>query len=101
MAFIHFFGSKEGTPLMSKSQSNGLWSIILAGGDGERTRPFIEQWLGYPKPKQYCTFVGTRSMLQHTLDRADRLGAPDKKVTVVDQIHQRGLSGSAGRTGNS
>ncbi|MEJ2231371.1 MAG: sugar phosphate nucleotidyltransferase [Nitrospirales bacterium] len=72
---------------MSKSQSNGLWSIILAGGDGERTRPFIEQWLGYPKPKQYCTFVGTRSMLQHTLDRADRLGAPNKKVTVVAQTH--------------
>jgi len=73
---------------MAKSQSHALWSIILAGGDGELTRPFIEQWLGYPKPKQYCTFVGTRSMLQHALDRADRLGAPHQKVTVVAQNHQ-------------
>src|SRR5574341_2689811 len=23
-------------------------------------------------PKQYCAFTGTRSMFQHTLDRADR-----------------------------
>ncbi|MCA9422537.1 MAG: hypothetical protein KC592_16065, partial [Nitrospira sp.] len=64
------------------SQSHALWSMILAGGEGERTRPFIERWLGYPKPKQYCTFVGNRSMLQHTLDRADRLGAPHQKITV-------------------
>lgn len=74
---------------MAKSQPHALWSIILAGGDGERTRPFIEKWLGYPKPKQYCTFVGTRSMRQHTLDRADRLGAPHQKITVVSQAHQR------------
>ncbi len=73
---------------MAKSQSQALWSVILAGGDGERTRPFIEQWLGYAKPKQYCTFVGNRPMLQHTLGRADRLGFPHQKVTVVAQAHQ-------------
>lgn len=71
-----------------KTKASHVWSIILAGGDGEQARPFIEQWLGYPKPKQYCTFVGTRSMLQHTLDRADRLGAPHQKITVVSQAHQ-------------
>ncbi|WNM60043.1 sugar phosphate nucleotidyltransferase [Candidatus Nitrospira allomarina] len=76
------------------SQSHALWSVILAGGKGERTRPFIERWLGYPKPKQYCAFVGNRSMLQHTLDRADRLGAPHKKITVVAQTHQ-GFAGEA------
>jgi mannose-1-phosphate guanylyltransferase len=43
----------------------------------------IKQWLGYHKPKQFCTFVGTRSMLQHTWDRADRLTAPQQKITVV------------------
>ena len=73
---------------MAKSPIHALWSIILAGGEGERTRPFIEKWLGYPKPKQYCTFVGTRSMLQHTLARADRLGANHQKITVVSQAHQ-------------
>lgn len=63
--------------------SSGPWSIILAGGEGQRTRSMIEQWLGYHKPKQFCTFVGTRSMLQHTWDRADRLTAPQQKITVV------------------
>ena len=53
---------------MIPSHSNTLWSIILAGGEGERTRPFIQECLGYSKPKQYCTFVGSRSML-HQLYR--------------------------------
>ena len=72
---------------MRASHSNGVWSIILAGGEGERTRPFIQEWLGCSKPKQYCTFVGNRSMLRHTLDRADRLGMPHQKVTVLAEHH--------------
>lgn len=72
---------------MRSSHFNTVWPIILAGGEGERTRPFIQQWLGYSMPKQYCTFVGSRSMLRHTLDRADRLGRPDHKVTVVAKHH--------------
>lgn len=73
---------------MLRVGSQRLWSIILAGGEGERTRPFIEQWLGGHKPKQYCTFVGKRSMLQHTLDRADRLVKPEHKVTVIGRSHR-------------
>ena len=72
---------------MTTSHSNTVWSIIIAGGEGERTRPFIQKWLGCSKPKQYCTFVGSRSMLQHTLDRADRVGKPDQKFTVVAEQH--------------
>lgn len=60
-----------------------ICSIILAGGEGQRTRSMIEQWLGYHKPKQFCSFLGTRSMLQHTWDRADRLAKPQEKITVV------------------
>ncbi len=68
------------------------WSIVLAGGEGERTRPFIEQWLGYHKPKQFCSFVGSRSMLQHTWDRADQLTLPEQKVTVVADHHAGEMS---------
>ncbi len=66
-----------------------LWSIILAGGEGKRTRPFIRRWLGRHKPKQYCAFVGTRSMLQHTIDRADRLTASEHRIIVTKDIHER------------
>lgn len=65
------------------------WSIVLAAGEGERLKPYVRQWLGYEIPKQYCTFVGTRSLLQHTLDRADEITAPAHKVTVVAQDHRR------------
>ena len=64
--------------------SNQLWSIILAGGEGSRVSTFVHRWLGRPTPKQYCAFVGTRSMFQHTLDRASRLTPPDRIVTGFD-----------------
>lgn len=65
-----------------------LWSIILAGGEGTRTRPLIERWLGHPLPKQFCSFVGTRSMLEHTWTRADCVTDPERKVTVMARQHQ-------------
>jgi len=70
------------------SKPRRLWSIVLAGGEGERTRAFIEGWLGYHKPKQYCTFVGTRSLLQHTMDRADALSRPEQRVVIAAARHR-------------
>jgi mannose-1-phosphate guanylyltransferase len=68
--------------------SAGSWSIVLAGGEGERARAFIERWLGYHKPKQYCAFTGTRSLFQHTVDRADVLGSPERRIVVAAPEHQ-------------
>ena len=64
-----------------------IWSIILAGKEENSTPPFIEQWLGYKKPKSFCSFVGSRSMLQHTWDRADQLSHPNCKITVVGKSY--------------
>ncbi|HNP31490.1 MAG: hypothetical protein KC594_14155 [Nitrospira sp.] len=74
--------------MKKQGQSSQLWSVILAGGDGLRMQPMIQQWLGKPKPKQYCTFVGTRSMFQHTVDRALRLTKPERTVTVIARSHE-------------
>ena len=63
------------------SSHQSLWSIVLAAGEGERLKPFVRELLGYEKPKQYCTFIGTRSM--PTLDRLIRSSARENKVTVV------------------
>ena len=65
-----------------------LWSLILAGGNGERLKPMVQRWLGRHKPKQYCSFVGTRSMFEHTLDRSDRIVAPERRVTVIARDHR-------------
>jgi mannose-1-phosphate guanylyltransferase len=68
-------------------QNDKLWSLVLAGGNGERLKPLIQRWLGRHKPKQYCTFIGTRSMFQHTLDRSDRIIPPERRVTIIAQDH--------------
>jgi bifunctional N-acetylglucosamine-1-phosphate-uridyltransferase/glucosamine-1-phosphate-acetyltransferase GlmU-like protein len=44
---------------------------------------------GEPCPKQYCAFVGSRAMLQHTLDRAKQLVPSDQIVTVIGKGHRR------------
>jgi mannose-1-phosphate guanylyltransferase len=73
------------------------WSIVLAGGEGSRLRPFTERWLGRHVPKQYCAFSGTRTMLDDALGRAERLSGAERTVTVVAREHdsfaQRAFAG--------
>ena len=81
--------------------SDQLWSIILAGREGTRLSSLVHRWLGRLKPKQYCAFVGSRSMFQHTLDRAATLTSPDRTVTVVAHSHrQEALAQLEGRQGS-
>lgn len=65
-----------------------LWSIVLAGGEESRVGSFILNWLGTSRPKQYCTFVGTRSLFQHTVDRAAMLSEWAHIVPVVSRKHE-------------
>lgn len=84
------FEKSKGTEIrMGHADKPGnLWSIVLAGGDGVRTKEFIRRWLGYEKPKQYCVFVGSRSLFQQTLDRAARLTPWERVVVVAARHHQ-------------
>ena len=78
--------------MIQTERQNLLWSIVLAGGEGERIRPLVQRWLGRHKPKQYCAFTGRRSMLAHTLDRAGRLSPPERQVTVIARSHRQDAS---------
>jgi mannose-1-phosphate guanylyltransferase len=62
---------------------------VLAGGDGVRLLPYVQGRFGELRPKQYCAFSGRRSMLQHTIDRAALVAAPERTVTVVAAAHER------------
>src|SRR6188474_1374568 len=63
------------------------WTLALAGGDGVRLQDYVQRRFGRRIPKQYCCLLGNRSMLQHTLDRMNRLTPPSRTVTVIGTHH--------------
>lgn len=71
-----------------RTEKRQRWSIVLAGGEGERVKPLVLRWLGRHRPKQYCAFVGHRSMFQHTVDRAVTLTPPEQTVVIAARHHR-------------
>ncbi len=71
--------------------SNQSWVIVLAGGEGTRIQPLIQQCLGFSCPKQYFTFCGEHSMLENTVHRAAELVGPERVITVIGKDHRRYL----------
>src|SRR5690606_7922734 len=63
------------------------WTLALAGGEGVRLQEYVERRFGRRIPKQYCCLLGNRSMLQHTLDRMNRLTPPSRTLTVIGTYH--------------
>ncbi|HTU03341.1 MAG TPA: sugar phosphate nucleotidyltransferase [Candidatus Sulfotelmatobacter sp.] len=85
-------------PDVGRDQSrNGLWIVVLAGGQGVRLRAFIRKALGHDRPKQFCRIIGSRSMLRHTWDRALRLVPADRVVTVITEGQERFVADEGGR----
>jgi len=75
-------------PQEKKSEVNShLWGIILAGGEGNRLQSYVEKIYGYPRPKQYCVLTGTRSLLEHTFDRALKIYSPEHLVLIANRSH--------------
>jgi len=72
---------------MDSEIKGNRWTIVLSGGEGERMQPFIRNWLGQPRPKQYCSFTGGRTMLEHTLERAVMAAGSRHIVTVINHHH--------------
>jgi mannose-1-phosphate guanylyltransferase len=63
--------------------------IVLAGGEGKRLQPFIRSLGKGTLPKQYVNFIGRRSMLEHTLERAEKLMPASRVLTVITESHLR------------
>ena len=72
---------------MINENAQGRCGIVLAGSKGTRLRAFIHYLKGSATPKPYINLIGTRSMLEHTLDRAERLVRRDCLYTVVAREH--------------
>jgi mannose-1-phosphate guanylyltransferase len=63
------------------------WTLALAGGDGVRLADYVQRRFGRRIPKQYCCLLGNRSMLQHTLDRMNKITPPSRTLTVIGTHH--------------
>ncbi len=63
--------------------TGNLWAIVLAGGQGSRLRALVRHLHGDDRPKQYAALVGDCSLLRRTLDRVERLIAPERTVLVT------------------
>ncbi len=75
------------------------WGIVLAGGEGERLKPLIRQWLGHERPKQFCTLTSDKTLLEETLDRVAGLIEPGRLVTIIGREHGKYMNGCAERAG--
>src|SRR3974377_1003893 len=78
---------KEALNMKHDAQTPVRCGIVLAGGEGTRLKRFIYQLRGSQVPKQYVNFIGNRSMLEHTFDRAERLIPGDRLFTVASRDH--------------
>jgi mannose-1-phosphate guanylyltransferase len=67
----------------------GLWSVVLAGGEGARMRRVVSETYGVDIPKQYCSFRGKQPLIRQTISRALRLTPRERVVTVVSAEHRR------------
>lgn len=83
----------------SKDAAHRRWGIVLAGGEGERLKPMIREWLGHEKPKQFCTLTSDRTLLEETLDRVSGLVPRERLVTIIGRDHGKHINGCAARAG--
>jgi mannose-1-phosphate guanylyltransferase len=73
------------------------WTLALAGGDGVRLSDYVERRFGRRMPKQYCCLLGNRSMLQHTLERLNKITPASRTLTVIGTHHQEYAGQLAGQ----
>jgi len=73
--------------MIGESSNSVRCGIVLAGGEGQRLRPFIRRFRGDELPKQYVNLIGSHTMLERTFRRAEKLIRPEHLFTVVSQAH--------------
>ncbi len=65
-------------------RNDHVWGIILAAGEGKRLRQYIRSRFNSDRPKQFCTFTGTRSMLAHTIARVELFIPPERIIVTLN-----------------
>jgi len=82
--------SKLRTSVREPTEDDSLavdWTLALAGGEGLRLSDYVQRRFGRRIPKQYCSLLGDRSMLEHTLARLNQITPPSRTLTVIGSDH--------------
>jgi mannose-1-phosphate guanylyltransferase len=74
---------------MSRLVATHRWAVVLAGGEGSRLRPLTRTLAGDDRPKQFCSILGDRSLLDATRRRVMLGVAPHRTLIVVTRTHER------------
>ena len=63
---------------INANEDEVICGLVLAGGEGKRLQPFIKSLGKGTLPKQYVNFIGSHSMLEHTIRRAEKIIPPER-----------------------
>jgi mannose-1-phosphate guanylyltransferase len=77
---------EAGSPTL---RHQGLWALVLAGGEGVRLRPLVRRVFGDDRPKQYAPLLGPDTLLTQTLNRVG-LEVPAERTVVVTMAQHAG-----------
>jgi mannose-1-phosphate guanylyltransferase len=64
------------------------WGVILAGGDGTRLNSLTRKITGDERPKQFCSVLGSATLLEDTQRRAALQLAKERTLYVVNRVHE-------------
>lgn len=71
------------------NDSNSLWALVLAAGDGRRLRGLTTTRGGLAIPKQFCSLDRGPSLLREAVSRAARVASPERICAIVSAQHRR------------
>lgn len=72
---------------MTRKANRDLCGIVLAGGEGKRFQSMIHRLREKGLGERSFDCAGTRSVLEHTFRRAEKLISPERVFTVVNRNH--------------
>lgn len=71
------------------SDSDNLWALVLAAGDGRRLQGLTTTRNGLAIPKQFCSLERGPSLLREAVARAAAVAAPERICAIVAAQHRR------------